>query len=218
MKLILLLGGIVISFCCSSQDSLTNNILTTKKFVKGIYLTYKEFKENSPSIRNSFNIILDSGDFVRYRLTNAKGKKIRRVYGFSDGIGVYLNAKVYDQTNYFVPLLALGDITYFEDFIGKRNAIASHTGLVISFGIVGGIVAYGIGDSHAGSNPGWVVFIPDDDGNAYALSRKTLISILKQYDQDLLKEFIKEESPSSYKTLMKYLILFNQRNSDWKNR
>lgn len=199
----------LIASVCFSQDSTTNNILTTKKFNKGIYVTFKEFKENSPSIISNFNVKIDSGKFIRYRLYDNKGKKIRRVYGFSDGINIYLNAKVYDQTNYFIPILALGKIIYFEDFVGKLSAVASKSGLMM-YGAIGGALAYAAGNYEAKRNPGWIIYMPDDDGNAYALSKQTLTSILKEYDKELLKRFKSEKNQSDYDTLMKYLVEFNR--------
>ncbi len=94
------------------------------------------------------------------------------MYGFSDGLNIFLNAKVYDQTNYFVPILALGKITYFEDFHGKANAIAYHSGIGtagafagdIIGGTVGGVLAYQHRVDAAHRNPGWIFYMTDDDG------------------------------------------------------
>ncbi|MBI3220825.1 MAG: hypothetical protein HYZ44_15020 [Bacteroidetes bacterium] len=207
----------------AQSDSLTDNILTTKKLRYGIYRTFNEFKSNSPGITSGFTISIDSGEFIRRRLRDEKGKIIRRVYGFSDGLNIFLNARVYDQTNYFVPILALGKITYFEDFHGKANAIAAHSGITtagvwtggIIGGVVGGTLAYAHGQDMAHRNPGWIIYMPDDDGYAYVLSKKTLSSILKQYDLNLLAEFNREKNQNDFATLMKYLIEFNQKNSNW---
>lgn len=208
----------------AQTDSLTDNVLTTKKLRYGIYRTFNEFKSNSPSITSGFTISIDSGEFIRRRLRDNKGKIIRRVYGFSDGLNIFLNAKVYDQTNYFVPILALGKITYFEDFHGKANAIANHSAIgtsgVLAGGIIGGaiggVLAYSYGQDKAFRNPGWIIYMPDDDGYAYALSKKTLSSILKQYDIKLLADFNREKDQNDFDTLMKYMIEFNRRNSDWQ--
>ncbi|MCE2997674.1 MAG: hypothetical protein ACK5RG_11505 [Cyclobacteriaceae bacterium] len=207
----------------AQSDSLTDNVLTTKKLRYGIYRTFNEFKSNSPGITSGFTISIDSGEFIRRRLKDEKEKIIRRVYGFSDGLNIFLNAKVYDQTNYFVPILALGKITYFEDFHGKANSVANHSGIGtagafaggIIGGTVGGVIAYQHGVDVAHRNPGWIIYMPDDDGYAYALSKKTLTSILKQYDINLLAEFNREKDQNDFDTLMKYLIEFNRKNSNW---
>lgn len=208
----------------AQTDSLTDNVLTTKKLRYGIYRTFNEFKSNSPSITSGFTISIDSGEFIRRRLRDEKGKIIRRVYGFSDGLNIFLNAKVYDQTNYFVPILALGKITYFEDFHGKANAIATQTDTtsvgMLRSRLIGGLnrVTYSYTRSKdiAYRNPGWIIYMPDDDGYAYALSKKTLSSILKQYDIKLLADFNREKDQNDFDTLMKCMIEFNRRNSDWQ--
>jgi hypothetical protein len=183
------LGVIVFLFLCNigafAQDSLTNNILTTKKFRKGIYVTFKDFKENNPSITAGYTVKRDSGQYERYKLYFNSGKKVRRVYGFSDGEGVYVNARVYDQTNYFVPIVILGQIVYFDDFAARRNVEAATSGLSFWFGVAGGVVAYTVASSNARKNPGWIIYMPDNDGNVYLLERKTVSSIFEDADHDL---------------------------------
>lgn len=206
----------------AQSDSLTDNVLTTKKLRYGIYRTFNEFKSNSPGITSGFSISIDSGEFIRRRLRDKKGKIIRRVYGFSDGLNIFLNAKVYDQTNYFVPILALSKITYFEDFRGKANAIATQIDTtsegILRARLMGGFngVTYSYTRSKdiAYRNPGWIIYMPDDDGHAYVLSKETLSSILKQYDVNLLAEFNREKDQNDFATLMKYMVEFNRKNSN----
>ena len=207
-------------------DTIKDDIVATKIFRYGIYQKFSEFISNSPSITSGFEITTDSGAYIRRRLKNSKGRIIRDVYGFSDGKNIFLNAKVYGQTSYFIPILALGKITYFEDYVGKANAIASHSDAAafgamsggIIGGAIGGAIAYSHGVTEAARNPGWIIYLPDDDGYAYALSDKTLISILKTYDKELFEKFKKEKSKSDYHVLMNYMIEFNQRNSNWNER
>lgn len=49
MKLLAIYFLLAVSGNAFAQDSVTNDILTTKKLRKGIYLTFKELKENSPA-------------------------------------------------------------------------------------------------------------------------------------------------------------------------
>ncbi len=184
----------------SQSDSLTNDILTTKKFRYGIYRTFNEFKSNSPSIISGFEILADSSFLARHKLKTKKGKIIKEVYGFSDGKNIFISTKTYAQTNHFIPILALGKITYFEDKKGKANSS----------------LAFSKEKNNALKNPGWVVYIPDGDGLAYALSQETIYSILKQNDRELFTKFNKENSKDNFATLMNYVIEFNKKHSNWK--
>ena len=195
----------------AQPDSVTSDILTTPKFRYGIYQKFSEFKLNTPSITSGFTIKIDSGDFLRYSLYDLRGKKIKNVYGFSDGKSIFINAKVYGQSNYFVPFLMLGQILYFEDNVAKINAYSTQLGLSM-YGVAGATVSFFIGQAKANQNPGWVMFFPDNDGNAYMLSRQTMKSILTEYDIELLERYNKEPEKNNYKTLIKYLLEFNQRN------
>ena len=194
----------------AQNDSISNDILTTKKFRAGIFVKYAEFKTNSPSIEKGFTITADTGKYDRYVLHFDNHKKIRNVYAFSDGKDLFINAKVYDQTNYFVKILVLGPITYFEDMRAKKNIRSS---AAIMGGIMGGIVG-AVAVTGAASidpnNPGFIIYLPDEDGEAYALDKSNLMSIFKETNLELLKKFKAEKENSKPEVLLQYLIEFNE--------
>lgn len=195
----------------AQQDSVTNDIRTTPKFNFGIFEKYSDFKQNKPNITTGFKIRIDSGSaFVRYFLIDPRGKKIKNVYGFSDGQALFINAQIYGQPNYFVPILMRGEIFYFEDEIGKTNALAANSGAAYMFGMIGGMTSYLLSAPKASQNPGWIIYFPDEDGYAYALSRKTMKSILKDDNPELLQQFENESGKNQYEVLIKYLNLHNQ--------
>jgi hypothetical protein len=216
MKRCLLFAFLLPNFCVS-QDTITNNILTTKKFVKGIYVTFREFKENSPSILEDFIIKADTSEFERYELLvpNSK-KKFRNVCGFSDGESVFINAQTYEQRAYFVKMLILGKITYFEDaraktkIIGMNNAAVGH----LLGGIIVASILYAEAAKRSVKNPGFVVYMPDDDGRPFILETKTLRSILKEGDPELSKNYQEESDKNNHKVLIKYILEFNRRHHD----
>ncbi|MBL7846072.1 MAG: hypothetical protein JNL40_01290 [Cyclobacteriaceae bacterium] len=200
-----------------SQDSLTNDILTTRVFRKGIYRFADEFRTNSPGETGEFTVKYDTGKYERFILYQ-KGKKVRYMYGFSDGKAVYLNAKVYGQTNYFVRILVLGPISYLEDARAKESEyFEGAMSTAFAGGVVGGAVIGALAGAAAFdygiTNPGWVIYLPDTDGKAYALDRTTMESIMTEANPELLKKFDAEEKKSkkSHQLLMKYLLEFNQR-------
>ncbi|MFM8912011.1 MAG: hypothetical protein ACKOE6_03690 [Flammeovirgaceae bacterium] len=206
----------VTSFPCAlmSQDSLTNNILTTNKFRKGIYSSFRDFRDNSPTFTEDFHVVSDTGKFDRYHLySTSKKKKIWNVYGFSDGEGVFINAQTYGQKNYFVRILLLGSICYFEDARAKASVIGSNSfakGAVWGGFFVGAIVSEAAA-SHAAKNPGWVIYLPDDDGQPFILDFRTLGSILKEKDHTLFKEYEKLENKKDFKVIIEYVAQFNAR-------
>ena len=100
---------------------------------RGIYLSFEEFLNNSPSRKDSFQIyeetILTIGrtshisdntvrgmrqTFFVYRLMDENGKRIKRVrdfWGFSDGFRLYINSNT--KAGYFVKVQIIGPICYF---------------------------------------------------------------------------------------------------------
>ena len=201
-----------------SQDSVTNNILSTKKFRKGIYYSFKEFRDNSPSTTNEFRVEADSSKFDRYKLLSATNKKIKNVYGFCDGSYLYLNARTYGQGSYFVRILALGKIIYFEDKRGKKNAFANEmSGVAVMGGAIGGALvgamAYGFGKRNANENPGWVIYMADETGEPFILDHVTLSSILKEADPQLNQEFKSRKDKNRFDVLVDFMNQFNQKNN-----
>ncbi len=93
--LLLFVGCILLN----AQDIATTESIGLKK---GIYKNFEEFKNNSPSIPLNYKVIkidyetggiLERKEALLYQLkiTKEEGKKIGRVYGFSDGKNVYIN-------------------------------------------------------------------------------------------------------------------------------
>lgn len=202
---------LIITTSALGQDSVTNDILTTIKFRKGIYQLADDFKSNTPARTDEFKLEPYEGNFVRYRLL-VKDKKVRYAYGCSDGKAIFINAKVYGQSNYFVPILILGPITYFEDQRAKNSELV---GSAVGYTLLGGVLigaATGslMSQNNTYSHPGWIVYLPDKDGMAYPLESQSLISILEETDTELLEKFKQEKKPDHAK-MLDYVLEFNRR-------
>ena len=181
-----------------------------------MYATFKELKENNPSIVTEFKVEADSSKFDRYNLYTSTDKKIKNVYGFCDGEYLYLNAKTYGQGNYFVRLLVLGKIIYFEDKRGKKKAVASQmNGPIIVGGAIGGALAgalvYGYSGTNANENPGWVIYTGDEEGEPFILDPVTLSSILQEADPELNRQFKSRKDKGKFAVLIDFMNQFNQR-------
>jgi hypothetical protein len=70
-----------------------------------------------------------------------------------------------------------------------------------------------IGNVIATDNPGWLIYLPDDDGHAYTLDKKTVGSILENDDQELYARFKADKSPKNNAVLKQYIKEFNERNA-----
>ena len=193
----------------AQNDSISNDILTTKKYRAGIFVKYAEFKTNSPSIEKGFKITADTGKYDRYILHFNKGAKIRNAYAFSDGKDLFINAKVYDQSNYFVKILLLGPITYFEDKRAAKNLNAAFFGASV-VGALASVAATELLSTADPLNPGWILYLPDDDGEAYVLDKTNLQSIFKEANFDLLKRFKAEKENTKLEVLLRYVKEFNE--------
>ena len=101
----LILPFILISFTAAHSQRLPP--ILTKPFKPGVYKTYQEFVENKPSIREGFEIIPKSGD---RKIEKGKGdyslvmrapayqrKDLKKFWGASDGISVYVNECMYGR-------------------------------------------------------------------------------------------------------------------------
>ena len=215
------LGSIVFVFAAlivqGQIDSVTNDILTTKKFRYGIFGNPKEFRENSPSFTSDFRIEIDSSRFQGRKVYHKvlkynSGEIVTGAYGFSDGTYLYVNARTFDfSQDYFLPVLVLGRVIYFEDFKGAFRIERTGTGLTWFFGFAGSLMATPIAKQIATENPGWVIYLSDDDGRAYRLGKKTMASILKQHDRELYQKLKTEKNPDDIPTLKNYLLEFNRR-------
>jgi hypothetical protein len=195
-------------FLLSAQDSVSNNIVETRKFRYGIFESFNDFKTNTPTITSGFIIQYDSGKYVRATLRYDKGTKIRRVYAFSDGVNLWVNARIYLEVNYFIPVLEIGPAIYFEDFLGRVDAEAKVFGL----GMRGYAIGRIIGNVIATDNPGWLIYLPDDEGYAYTLDKKTVSSIFENDDRELFERFKADKRPKNNAILKEYIKEFNQRN------
>lgn len=108
---------------------------TEHTYERGIYLSFEEFLNNSPKIKDEFQVLEETemtisrakntlGKIVKgnqkmisiYRIKDKGGKNIkgfRKYWGFSDGISVYINSTTHTKADHFVKLDLIGPICYF---------------------------------------------------------------------------------------------------------
>lgn len=72
-------------------------ILTTTIYNKGVYLSYKEFKDNNPSIKDYQIKKEPHGNVLYVKDENEQEYPARKVWGFSDGANIFIQT----NNNYF---------------------------------------------------------------------------------------------------------------------
>jgi hypothetical protein len=178
------------AFCQVSPDS--SYIIYTKHYRKGIYKTLHEFQLNQPSVADfSFN-----GKNLWARDQNGNNVKVRKrdVWGFSDGINVYI------RRNKYSPLLLTGRYCYF---IEKGTRVMFAYGFT-PFAIVPIPMPYR--DK---------LILDFNTGQLSLLTKPVLRQILKQEDPELLSQFEAEHHKG--KKVEEYLIRYNKRSSHQAN-
>lgn len=108
-------------------DPQTIPILASAAPKSGVYLNFKEFKNNDPGLLES-EVVFDKG---RYLVDAYSGKKIKDSWGFSDGQQTYI--RFGGEQNFF-PLTKQKDHFSFEG-----NVISSNAGAIVLGSLVGGI-------------------------------------------------------------------------------
>ncbi|HBS85811.1 MAG: hypothetical protein A2W91_13080 [Bacteroidetes bacterium GWF2_38_335] len=82
-------------------------ILQAKEYKKGVYRTFEEFKNNSPSITSDFKITYEK---IRIKNESGKYKKIKgKYFGACTGKKVYIKSCYYGRVT---PLLTIGPYCY----------------------------------------------------------------------------------------------------------
>lgn len=95
---------------------------------KGLYHHFGELKSNSPKTDIPYysKMISQSKKAQHYQVFESnKKKRIKNLFGYSDGTHVYLNASRYTQGEYFIQSKMIGRYIYFEDQYASSAATAA---------------------------------------------------------------------------------------------
>jgi hypothetical protein len=204
---------IFISICLLTQMIYSQNLIIedTNTLKKGIYKTFEEFKNNSPSIPLEFEILsgkilygglnIHNDTLYNLKVDKDKAQEIGLIWGFCDGKYAYINMqptmkrskttgnniKVFKPYSQFDKILFLGRYCYFNTGqIGSNSVYPQH----------------------------WVCAIDFNTGKEIYLDNSSLKELISK-DKQLLEEF-KNEKLFSDKDLVyyKYLSLYSQKHKD----
>lgn len=143
VRLLILVG---LFFCLSLESRSQNAVypieqaIKANKLKRGGYSTFEEFLNNSPAITDSFYLELKVRDTKGWEGTTQviprkveKDKKLKRIWGFSDGTDVY----IFHQVEFF-PVAFRGGSFYFVGYDLMDDGGA--TGAAVAGGAIGGSI------------------------------------------------------------------------------
>lgn len=141
---------------------------------KGLYMDFEDLLNNTPKqdIAYREKSIAQSKKTEHFQIFQPeKNKRIKNLFGYSDGKNIYLNASRYTQADYFIKSKLIGRYMYFEDQYSNPTAAAS-------FGIMGAVVSI----KYTG------IVLDTKTGVTTVLNNKNMENILSGYPE-LLNEY-----------------------------
>ncbi|QYA25056.1 hypothetical protein G3I01_05875 [Gramella sp. MT6] len=151
------------------------NEFDSKETLKaGLYFDFEDLVNNSPKQDLPYRTkrILKNYKSEHFQvLQQEKNKRVKNLFGYSDGENVYLNATRYTQSEYFIKSKFIGRYIYFEDQYSSPSATAA-------FGLIGAAVS----NRHTG------IVLDTKTGITTVLNNKSMESLLKDYPE-LLNEY-----------------------------
>lgn len=234
---LLLIALILCSFVGLSQQRVPYS--PDFEFKEGIYLTFKDFKNNNPipvthiyselDIRNEdyLDMVLESDSLIYYdNLLEERAVSTMAVWGFAKknkvfiGVNTVQESKDWQDRGWF-PMLSIGAYSYFTATIIVTRYMPPSGSMSMSSG---GIGMYGdpmFPDNGTYYDEAVTVhfllefstgrLIDLGSGDLSAISPELLKELL-QYDQMLLKEFESKSRHDQKQAAMFYIRQFNQRN------
>jgi len=155
---------------------------------KGIYRTFEEFKNNSPSLPLDFQVKtykITSNDansvaylsFYNLHVKKKAGKAIGEVFGFCDGANVYINSyiPVLHPKASFYKIIYWGQYCYFENYSKTYSGMTGYGGGV-TIRIHGNIIDLSNGRVTEFDKDNFREFIADDE------------ELLARYNDEKLKK------------------------------
>tara|TARA_B100000929_G_scaffold248496_1_gene207528 strand:- start:104 stop:1195 length:1092 start_codon:yes stop_codon:yes gene_type:complete len=141
---------------------------------KGLYFDFEDIVNNAPKqdLKYRIKTLGENKKSAHYQvLQQEKNKRIKNLFGYSDGQHIYLNSSRYTQSDYFIKSQMIGRYIYFEDQYSSPQAAAA-------FGLIGAAAS----TKHTG------IVLDTETGIVRVLNNKNMEDILKEYPE-LLNEY-----------------------------
>ncbi|MFS4467552.1 hypothetical protein [Maribacter sp. 2210JD10-5] len=174
------------------------HLFTTGNHLKrGLYLSFENMVSNSPVTDTEYDIknIKRTKDLDRYQIYRKGTKKrIKNLFGFSDGKSVYISASTFISAQYFLKSKTMGRYIYFEDEF-------TLPGMGLAFGWIGALASL--------ENRG--IILDSESGLTTILTQENIESLLSD-QPELLKEY--KKSDKSFDVVKEMIIKLNAIKAD----
>jgi hypothetical protein len=203
LYLLLLLQFVLINNVFSysiNKDSIVNDIVKTKSYRNGVYMSFEEFRKNSPSIHTFYIKYLKSEGQLELYSDSLKKEEIKgQIWGFCFGDSVYINT-------YYVPAEGGKKKNMYSPF----NSIDRYCIFYYNYYYygTGGYMNGGFMRSNKQLSS-ILMGLNINNGKTFEINKESIKAILVT-DQELLKEY--EELKPKDRNDLKYLMEFNKRN------
>lgn len=126
---------------------IANTAFAQQKYPKGLYMSYEEIINQSPSVLDDIVLIKRShGDISMvggndYKLESSTlDKKVlkRNAFAYSDGDTLYINCMQYDAQPWYAKVYSVGDYLLFDAGISKKSQKTDKVGLAVASAVLGG--------------------------------------------------------------------------------
>ena len=194
----------------SSLGQTTNNILSTKTYRAGLYMSFLEFRTNSPSIVTEVYPIPEEGgkemekdDPYTWFYKNKRGKEkpiSNNVWGFCTGKEIYFLKKGF-PTYYYLPMVFVGRYCYAVDDLNVFKRIFSALNETTE--------STDIKDYRASNTYDYLINI--NNGEEFILSEKVLVTIIKD-DPALYEKY--QADPDGMEKRIEYILNYNRKHQD----
>jgi len=205
---------LVVALLFVQQFGLSQNlppILKADKPVRGIYLTFEEFLNNTPSIQSEFELtpgfngLSKSVNALILKKSDPLKRKAYKFWGVSTGDSVYVNVANYQAAKGYTKMLSLGRYCYTKGITSP--ALRDPGGAAVFTGLVVGVIAT------IPREAGYILNI--NTGNFYLLHSDIIIKILSK-DSELLKAYSAEteKNKKDADVMLSYIERYNQRHPE----
>lgn len=209
------LTGFILFLVLFSVLAYGQDIVNDLEYKEGIYLSFEEFKTNSPSLTCDFYFSTKKNgvNFELILTDTVVGKKFlkEKIWGVCTGEVIYVNTSNYQNSKGFTRLGEIGRYCVFKDQVSiNRKNDGSLGGMALVGGLVGGVIGHTI----VGSIPTETALVLNmNNGNCYFL-RKETVELILQSEPQLLESFQKESRKSDEDVMVEYISKYNALNKD----
>lgn len=217
MLLMLLISGGFIHAQFAWDSISSDSVMYDKNFVfqEGIYITYKQFKEDRPSTRKDIITTVDPVNLefytklvrsVSFQVLRENGKYINvfpeDIFGYTENGITYVNT-----ASGFTRLVSIGAICYFPIQIEQTPTVQPALG--VGMGTYGGGVGVGVNIGGGGNTTTEYIF-KFKSGQASVLSPESLAEFIRD-DEILYHSYVSMKKKEKKKQMHQFMREYNDR-------